>query len=107
MPLVVVGTVLLLLKLFEIDPVTGWSWLWILAPFGIAVAWWIWADSTGLTQRRAIARMEQRKQQRRERDIDALGLSVRGDRRKRASKRAADSARQGSQAPMEDPGKRS
>lgn len=92
---VAVGTVLLLLKMFEIDPVTGWSWWWILAPFGLAVAWWAYADSTGLTQRRAIRRMEERKVARRERDMEALGLNVQSDRRKRAMGRAADAARAG------------
>ena len=93
MPLVAVGALLLLLKLLEIDPVTGWSWTWILAPFGAAFVWWIYADSTGLTQRRAMKRMEERKVQRRERDIEALGLNIGSDRRKRASRSAADEAR--------------
>lgn len=93
MPFVAVGAILLLLKLLEIDPVTGWSWAWILAPFGLAVAWWLYADSTGLTQRRAIRRMEERKVARRERDMQALGLNVHSDRRKRAQRSAADEAR--------------
>ncbi|GAB1387969.1 MAG: hypothetical protein AMXMBFR78_31630 [Rubrivivax sp.] len=83
MPFVAIGTLLLLLKMLEVDPVAGWSWLWILAPFAVAVAWWAYADSSGFTQRRAIKRMEDRKVARRERDIEALGMSVRGDRRKR------------------------
>ncbi|MCZ2441423.1 MAG: TIGR04438 family Trp-rich protein [Burkholderiales bacterium] len=91
MPLVAVGVLLLVLKLLEVDPVAGWSWLWILAPFGLAVAWWVYADSTGVTQRRAIRRMEERKVARRERDIEALGMSVRGDRSKRG--RAAGKGR--------------
>ena len=94
MPLVVVGTLLVILKLAEFGPVANWSWLWILLPFGLAVAWWIYADSTGLTQRRAIRRMEERKTQRRERDIQALGLNIQSDRRKRAQNKAADEARQ-------------
>lgn len=93
MPFVIVGTILLLLKILEIDPVVGWSWWWILAPFGMAVAWWAYADATGLTQRRAIKRMEERKVERRERDIQALGLNIHSDRRKRAQRNAADEAR--------------
>ena len=83
MPFVAVGVLLLALKLLEVGPVAAWSWLWVLAPFGLAVAWWVYADATGVTQRRAIKRMEDRKVARRERDIEALGMSVRGDRRKR------------------------
>ncbi|MFT3816656.1 MAG: TIGR04438 family Trp-rich protein [Rubrivivax sp.] len=94
MPLVAIGALLVILKLMEIDPVTGWSWWWILAPFGAALAWWIYADTTGLTQRRAIKRLEERKVARRERDMAALGLKVDSDRRKRASKDAADEARE-------------
>jgi len=91
---VAVGVVLLLLKLLEIDPVAGWSWLWILSPFIAAVVWWLYADSTGLTQKRAIRRMEERKIARRERDMEALGLNVHSDRRKREMQKAADSARE-------------
>jgi len=94
MPLVAVGTLLVILKLMEIDPVTGWSWWWILAPFGAALAWWIYADTSGLTQRRAIRRLEERKVARRERDMHALGLNVHSDRRKRASRDVADEARE-------------
>ncbi len=89
MPLVALGSLLVLLKLLEVDPVAAWSWLWILAPFAAAVAWWLYADSTGLTQRRAIKRMEDRKTERRERDIRALGLDVHADRRKRSRGDAA------------------
>ena len=93
MPLAAIGAVLLLLKIFEIDPVTGWSWWWILSPFAAAFVWWVWADTTGWTQRRAIRRMAERKQQRRERDIEALGLNIHSDRRKRAIQRTADAGR--------------
>lgn len=92
MPLVAVGTLLLILKWLEVDPVAGWSWWWILLPFGLAVAWWGYVDSTGLTQRRAIKKMEARKVARRERDIAALGLDIHSDRRKRAQNQAADEA---------------
>ncbi len=90
---VIVGTILLLLKFLEIGFVADLSWVWVLSPFGAAVVWWVYADSTGLTQRRAMKKMEDRKVARRERDMAALGLSVPSDRRKRATNRAADQAR--------------
>ena len=93
MVFLVVGVLLLLMKLTEFGPVAEWGWLWILLPFGLAVLWWAFADSTGLTQRRAIAKMEARKVQRRERDMQALGLNVYSDRRKRAQRSAAEQAR--------------
>ena len=53
-----IGIVLLLLKYLEIAPVAAWSWWVILSPFGLAVAWWAWADSTGYTKRKVVEREE-------------------------------------------------
>ena len=89
MPFVGIGLVLLILKIAGIEPVSEWSWIWVLAPFGAAVAWWLYADTTGLTQKRAIRKMEERKVARRERDMEALGLNVRSDRSKRSARQAA------------------
>ena len=93
MPLAAIGTILLILKLLEVDPVAGWSWYWILGPFGAAAVWWAWADSTGWTQRRAIDRMEKRKVERRQRDMAALGLDVQSGRRQKATRSAVEEAR--------------
>lgn len=71
------GLVLLLLKYLEIGPVTNWSWWVVLAPFGLAVAWWTWADRTGYTKRRAMEKMEQRKRDRVEKNKQALGMAPR------------------------------
>lgn len=71
------GLVLLLLKYLEIGPVTNWSWWVVLAPFGLAVAWWAWADHTGYTKRRAMEKMEQRKRDRIEKHKEALGMTPR------------------------------
>ena len=79
----IVGVLLLVMKLAEFGPGADLSWWWVLAPFAVAAFWWAFADSSGLTQRRAIEKMEQRKQQRRERDMKALGLDVHRDRRVR------------------------
>jgi small Trp-rich protein len=84
------GVLLMALKLAEIGPVADWSWWWILLPFGLAVAWWSFADSTGLTRRREMDKMEQRKQDRRDRDMSALGLTPRCEKN---AARAAKSAR--------------
>lgn len=71
------GLVLLLLKYLEVGPVTNWSWWVVLAPFGLAVAWWTWADHTGYTKRRAMEKMEQRKRDRIEKNKEALGMAPR------------------------------
>jgi small Trp-rich protein len=70
---VVIGTLLVVLKLVGVEPVAGWSWLWVLAPFGLAVLWWAWADKSGLTQRKAMDRLDERKEERRRKAMEALG----------------------------------
>lgn len=76
MAFLLLGLALLAMKAAEFGPVATWSWFIVLAPFGLAVLWWGFADSTGLTQRRAIDKMEKRKVERRQRDIEALGLTI-------------------------------
>lgn len=93
MPLAALGAILLILKLLDVDPVSGWSWYWVLAPFAAAAVWWAWADGTGWTQRRAIDRMEKRKVERRQRDMAALGLDVQSGRRRKATRNAVEEAR--------------
>lgn len=72
-----IGIVLLLLKTFDVAPVAGWSWLLVLSPFALAVAWWAWADWSGYTKRRAMEKMDKRRTDRIERQRDALGLGTR------------------------------
>ncbi|HYN58551.1 MAG TPA: TIGR04438 family Trp-rich protein [Rubrivivax sp.] len=81
MAFLVLGILLLALKLAEYGPVGAWSWWVVLAPFGLAVMWWGFADSIGLTQRRAMNKMEEKKVERRNRNLEALGLSPRRDRK--------------------------
>lgn len=81
MLLVILGTVLLALKIAEVGPFTDMSWWWVALPFAAITLWWAFADATGLTQRKAIDKMEDRKVKRRERDMEALGLNTRRSRR--------------------------
>ena len=62
------------LKYLAVDPVAGWSWWVVLAPFGLAVLWWWWADKSGYTEKKAMEKMEKRKQSRIERQRDAMGM---------------------------------
>lgn len=87
----VVGLVLLTLKMAEIGPVAEWSWMWVLLPFGLALLWWAIADTFGITQRRSMDKLAARQAARRERDMKALGLDVRRDKRIRVLR---DSSRQ-------------
>ena len=71
------GIVLVLLKYLEIGAPALWSWWWVLSPFALAAVWWAWADATGYTKRRAMEKMDARKQARIDRQKDALGLRPR------------------------------
>lgn len=62
------------LKYLAVDPVAGWSWWVVLAPFGLAVLWWRWADKSGYTEKKAMEKMEKRKNARIERQRDAMGM---------------------------------
>ncbi len=68
------GVVLVGLKWLGFGPFAALAWWWVLAPFGLAVAWWAIADSTGLTQRRAMERHDERVTKRREERAERLGL---------------------------------
>jgi small Trp-rich protein len=67
------GLILLAMKFLEIAPVAAWSWLVVLAPFGLAVAWWSWADASGYTKRKSMAAEEARKQARIDKGREAIG----------------------------------
>ncbi len=79
MAFLLLGLALLGMKVAAFGPVAAWSWWIVLAPFGLAVLWWAFADSSGLTQRRAIEKMEKRKVERRQRDMEALGMTTHRD----------------------------
>lgn len=71
------GVVLLLLKYLEIGAVASWSWPIVLAPFGLALVWWTYADASGYTKRKAMEKMDKRKADRQAKSREALGLGTR------------------------------
>ncbi|MBS0452119.1 MAG: TIGR04438 family Trp-rich protein [Proteobacteria bacterium] len=78
------GLLGVVLKFLEIGPVAQLSWLVVLIPFGLAMAWWAWADWSGYTKRKAVERDDQRRQDRIDRQRSRLGMlggSRRGGRR--------------------------
>ena len=91
MYLALLGFLLLVAKMAEFGPVAAWSWWVVAAPFIGAVLWWHFADTSGWTKRQQMNRMEERKRERRERALVALGLDTARD--KRASATRADVAR--------------
>lgn len=86
---VVLGVLLLVMKVAEFGPVAEWSWLAVLSPFGVAVAWWAWADASGLTKRRQMEKIEAKKVQRRIENLDALGMDAKGRRGQSSSAKQA------------------
>jgi len=71
------------LKVLEFGVVANWSWWVVLAPFGLAAAWWAWADASGYTKRKAVERDNARRQERIERQRSNLGmLNSRSNRRR-------------------------
>jgi small Trp-rich protein len=76
MYLLITGVVLLLLKYFEVGIVAGLSWWWVLSPFALAVAWWAWADFSGYTKRREMDKMDQKKQNRIDKQRENLGIKT-------------------------------
>ncbi|MEN9543284.1 MAG: hypothetical protein RLZZ598_117 [Pseudomonadota bacterium] len=74
---IALGVVFLLLKLSVIGPPGVWPWWLILSPFGAAAAWWWWADSSGFSKRAEMRKMDERKDERRRRNLTALGIDPR------------------------------
>ncbi len=81
MYLVVLGVIFLAMKWADWGPVAGWSYWAVLMPFAAAAAWWTYADKSGWTQRQAMNKMEARKDARRRKNLDALGIGDKGRRR--------------------------
>ncbi|MFM9879252.1 MAG: TIGR04438 family Trp-rich protein [Burkholderiaceae bacterium] len=71
----ILGVALVLMKYLEVTPVvTGLSWWLVLLPFGLAMAWWWFADSTGLTKRQQMEKEQKKKQNRVDKQREAMGL---------------------------------
>lgn len=85
---VLVGAILLLLKLADVAPVADWSWWLVLSPFGVAALWWAYADSTGLTRKRQMDKLDERRDARRRQAFEALGIDPRLAGRNRAKSEA-------------------
>ena len=89
---VLLGVLLVALKFWDVGMVAAWSWWAVLAPFAAAAAWWAYADASGLTKRREMNKLEDRKSQRRRKSLDALGIgrdSQKGDDAATRARRAA------------------
>jgi small Trp-rich protein len=86
---VILGVLLLVAKVAEFGPFADWSWWIVLAPFGVAALWWQFADTSGLTKRREIDKIERKKEERREKALEALGIDHRRDRQASKARQSA------------------
>lgn len=71
--MLLIALLLTLLKYLEVGPLAELSWWWILVPYGLTVAWWGYADASGMTKRRAVDQEEARRLKRIDRQKQALG----------------------------------
>lgn len=71
--MLLIALLLTLLKYLEVGPLAELSWWWLLVPYGLTVAWWSYADASGLTKRRAVDQEEARRLKRIDRQKQALG----------------------------------
>jgi small Trp-rich protein len=67
------GLLLLVMKSMEIGPAANWSWLLVLAPFGLAVLWWWWADASGYTKKKAMQLEDAKRKARIDHNKAAIG----------------------------------
>ena len=69
-----VGILMLVMKYLEFGVVASWNWWLVLSPFGLAVLWWAWADKSGYTKRVEMEKMDKRREDRIEKQRDAMGM---------------------------------
>lgn len=68
-----IGVLLLILKVAGVAPVSAWEWWWVLGPFGLAAVWWKFSDASGKTKRDQMRKLDDRKEARRQKQMEALG----------------------------------
>ena len=89
---VVLGVLMMLGNWLDIGPTAGWSWaftgdLWkFCVPFALAAGWWGWADATGRNKRIEMEKLDAKRQERRERNLESLGMDAHARRKKKAAR---------------------
>ena len=86
MAFVLIGVVMIVLHLggwVQFHKDGFWAWVIVLSPFALAAAWWAWADSSGLTQKKAMDALDAKKAARREQLMEGLGQFKPGAKKKR------------------------
>jgi small Trp-rich protein len=76
------GLALLAMKWLEFGPIATWSWILVLSPFALAMAWWAWADSSGYTARKEMELEQARKKARIDKHRENIGTLNSNSRKK-------------------------
>ena len=61
------------LDVVDVAGISALSWWWILGGFALSAVWFSYADRSGLTSRKAMERIDQRKQERMQKQRELLG----------------------------------
>ena len=91
---IVLGVLLIALKLADVGFATEWTWWAVLSPFALAAVWWAYADSSGLTKKREMDKIEDKKAARRRKNMEALGMDAKRQKADEAAMRARRNAAQ-------------
>ena len=97
---VIIGVLMMLANFLDIGPMGAWNWelfgdLWkFITPFVFAVIWWVWSDVSGLNKRREMAKMEERKENRRRENLERRGLNFRSFDKNKKKERGLAAARE-------------
>ena len=90
---IIIGVLLIVLKVAGVSPMADWNLeftgdLWkLVLPFILALIWWGWSDASGMTKRREMDRDDERKAERRARNIANLGLGPKDPKQKGSARR--------------------
>ena len=82
-----IGVLMIVLHFAGIWPSATWTWdftgdLWkFCVPFALAVAWWSFADKSGMNKRREMQKMDDKKAARRHENMVSLGTDTRSSRK--------------------------
>ena len=91
---IVLGVLLIALKLADVGFAAEWTWWAVLSPFALAAVWWAYADSSGLTKKREMDKIEDKKAARRRKNMEALGMDANRQKADEAALRARRNAAQ-------------
>ena len=60
------------LEVVDVAGIAAMSWWWVLGGFAVTMAWFSYADQSGLTKRKAMEKMDKRKQERLDKQRELL-----------------------------------